>query len=64
MAKCLNCEGYVSERYCRVFAPPELEGEDVVRACPNCTALREKGEVRKARARQPGQTGEIKAEKG
>ncbi|MDR9381600.1 MAG: hypothetical protein RI560_08015 [Natronomonas sp.] len=59
MAKCLNCEGYVSDRYCRVFAPEDLEGEGVVRACPNCTAVRDGEDIRQARARQPGQVGEI-----
>jgi hypothetical protein len=46
MPACENCEGFVTETYVRVFAPPEL---DTVRVCPNCeNKIRERGTVREA----------------
>lgn len=46
MPACDNCEGFVTENYVRVFAPPGL---NTVRVCPNCTdKIRERGRVREA----------------
>ena len=46
MPACENCEGFVTDNYVRVFAPPEL---DTVRVCPNCEdKIRNNGEVRDA----------------
>jgi hypothetical protein len=47
MAECNNCEGFVTETYVRVFAPPN---RDTVRVCPNCEDLvREGSETRASR---------------
>lgn len=41
---CENCDGFVSARYVRVFAP---EGAETVEACPDCPDLiRAGGEIR------------------
>ena len=46
MPACENYEGFVTDNYVRVFAPPEL---DTVRVCPNCeNKIRERGTVREA----------------
>lgn len=48
MARCQNCESFVSDRYARVFTP---EGVDDPRVCPNCEdKLRDGAEVREARS--------------
>lgn len=50
MARCQNCESFVSERYARVFTPDDVTQP---RVCPNCEdKLREKGEVREARSKR------------
>lgn len=46
MAACNNCEGFVTDSYVRVFAPPGL---DTVRVCPNCEdKIRDGADVRAA----------------
>jgi NAD-dependent SIR2 family protein deacetylase len=46
MPACENCDGFVTDSYVRVFAPPESE---TVRVCPNCEdKIRDRGEVREA----------------
>ena len=53
MPYCDNCNGFVTERYVRVFAPT---GRTTVRACPQCEdAVRSGGTVRQARS--PRQNG-------
>lgn len=48
MPQCRNCEGFVTDNYVRVFAPPGME---TVRVCPNCEdKLRDGAEVRTARS--------------
>lgn len=48
MARCRNCESYVTEQYVKVFAP---DGYDAVRVCPNCEdKMRDGNGVREARA--------------
>ncbi|WP_255195562.1 DUF7563 family protein [Halorarius litoreus] len=48
MARCLNCESYVSEQYVKVFAP---DGYESVRVCPHCEdKMRDGNGVREARA--------------
>ena len=48
MPDCLNCGGFVTEQYVRVFAPT---GMDTVRVCPNCPGMvREGSEVREAKS--------------
>lgn len=60
MPHCLHCDRWVSRDYLRVFAPDELEEDGKVRACPQCTAIRKRGGVRKARSRaKSSQVGEI-----
>lgn len=50
MAECLNCGSFVTERYVRVFAPPEF---DDVRVCPSCEdVVRDGAEVREARSKR------------
>lgn len=46
-----QCGGFVSRDYARVFAPEDREGEADVRACPSCTWIRDRGGVRRAKAR-------------
>ena len=46
MPACENCDGFVTDNYVRVFAPPEM---DTVRVCPHCEdELRDGAEVREA----------------
>jgi len=59
MPTCRNCGNHVTKRYQRVFAPSEGVDNDEVRACPECTKLRDGAAVRTARSRNKGQTGEI-----
>lgn len=48
MPYCDNCEGFVTERYVRVFAPTD---RTTVRACPGCEGVvRSGGTVREARS--------------
>jgi len=48
MPQCNNCEGFVTDAYVRVFAPP---GMTAVRVCPRCENLvREGADIRKAHA--------------
>lgn len=48
MPDCKNCGAFVTERYVRVFSPPEL---DTVRVCPRCEdMIREGAEVREAKS--------------
>lgn len=48
MARCQNCESFVSDQYARVFTP---EGVENPRVCPNCEdKLRDGAEVREARS--------------
>ncbi|WP_459821509.1 DUF7563 family protein [Halorubrum luteum] len=50
MPECRNCSSFVTERYVRVFAPPEYE---TVRVCPNCEDMvRDGAGVRKARSKR------------
>lgn len=60
MAECLHCGNFVTDEYARVLAPEHLASEGEVRACPDCTMVRENGgQIRRARSRQEGQTGEV-----
>lgn len=46
MPMCQNCKSFVTNRYARVFTPPNV---DQPRACPNCTdKVRTGAEVRDA----------------
>lgn len=48
MPHCRNCDGFVTDAYVRVFAPP---GMDTVRVCPTCEDMvREAANVREAKA--------------
>lgn len=50
--RCLNCGSRVTKQYVRVNAPPRLEAQGLVRACPadECGAQRTAdGRVREAR---------------
>ncbi|GAA0460290.1 hypothetical protein GCM10008985_15930 [Halococcus dombrowskii] len=48
MPDCLNCGGFITEQYVRVFAPTEM---DTVRVCPNCPDMvREGNDVREAKS--------------
>jgi NAD-dependent SIR2 family protein deacetylase len=48
MARCRNCEAFVTDNYVRVFAP---QGMETVRVCPNCEdKLRDGADVREARS--------------
>jgi NAD-dependent SIR2 family protein deacetylase len=47
MLRCQNCESHVTERYAKVFTPPEI---DRPRVCPNCSDMvRSGGRVREAK---------------
>lgn len=47
MATCLNCDGFVTEAYVRVFAPNDMSDP---RVCPNCEDMtRANGDVRSKR---------------
>lgn len=59
MPTCQNCESHVTERYRRVFAPPETpEGE--VRVCPQCPDIirGDGGEIRESRSLRRADTRE------
>lgn len=46
MANCQNCGSYVTDRYAKVFTPPEMENP---RVCPHCPdKVRDGAEVREA----------------
>ena len=46
MPQCRNCNGFVTENYVRVFAPP---GMSTVRVCPRCEdMIREGADIRAA----------------
>lgn len=48
MPTCANCGSFVTERYVRVFAPPD---ETAARVCPSCEDMvRDGADVRPARA--------------
>jgi hypothetical protein len=50
MPECLNCGGFVTEKYVRVFAPG---GFTDARVCPACEdKVREGGNVRDARSKR------------
>jgi hypothetical protein len=50
MPECDNCESFVTERYVRVFAPPDF---DTVRVCPQCEDLvRDGNQTRTARSKR------------
>jgi len=41
MAECQNCGTHVTDRYARVFTPPDVEEP---RACPHCEDLTRDGD--------------------
>ena len=46
MPACENCDGFVTDNYVQVFAPPEM---DTVHVCPHCEdELRDGAEVHEA----------------
>jgi hypothetical protein len=48
MAKCQNCESFVTEAYARVFTPSEVKNP---RVCPQCEdKIRDGNGVREARS--------------
>ena len=48
MPECLNCGGFVTKDYARVFSP---DGVNKVRVCPECPdVVRDGREVRQARS--------------
>jgi hypothetical protein len=50
MPACINCGGFVTRQYVRVFAPRE---KTTVRTCPQCPELRrEHGTIRESSANQ------------
>lgn len=50
MPECRNCQSFVTERYVRVFSPPEVDG---VRVCPDCEdKVRDGAGVREARSKR------------
>lgn len=50
MPECLNCGGFVTEKYVRVFAP---HGFTDVRVCPACEdKVRDGASVREARSKR------------
>lgn len=59
MPTCKHCGNHVTKRYARVFAPEDIENDGEVRACPECTKLRDGADIRQARSRQPGQVGDV-----
>jgi hypothetical protein len=50
MPECQNCDAHVTERYAKVFTPPD---SDQPRACPHCPDMVRSGsEVREALNRE------------